>query len=112
MSRKENIVPVILSGGSGSRLWPQSRSSRPKQFVELVGEETLFAMSLTRASLLSDNSPIIVTNEEHRFLVAEELRTKSIEGAPIILEPTGRNTAPALPFQHSRQWKWMRMPFS
>ena len=95
MKSTQTLIPVILSGGSGSRLWPQSRSSRPKQFVDLIGDETLFAMSVNRSLAVSDIPSIIVTNQEHRFLVAEELRSKGVEGASIILEPSGRNTAPA-----------------
>ena len=95
-----NIVPVILCGGSGSRLWPLSRSGFPKQFLSLAGVETLFQQTLLRASKIANEtihaySPIIVTNEEHRFLAAEQLREINLK-ADFILEPVGKNTAPAL----------------
>ena len=89
------IVPVILSGGSGTRLWPLSRKLHPKQFINLVNETTLFQDTILR--LPKDVAePLIICNEEHRFLAAEQLREigKKIKG--IILEPEGRNTAPAV----------------
>jgi mannose-1-phosphate guanylyltransferase / mannose-6-phosphate isomerase len=94
------IVPVILCGGSGTRLWPLSRSGFPKQFLSLAGKETLFQQTLLRASKIGNEAikayqPIIVTNEEHRFLAAEQLREIHLE-ADFILEPVGKNTAPAL----------------
>ncbi len=91
-----SLYPVILSGGSGTRLWPQSRSNMPKQFVSLIGDNTLFGNTLKRLTSVTENSPIIVTNEEHRFLVAEELRFADITDHSILLEPTARNTAPAI----------------
>jgi len=95
-----NIVPVIFCGGSGSRLWPLSRSGFPKQFLSLAGVETLFQQTLLRASKIANEtihtySPIIVTNEEHRFLAAEQLREIKLK-ADFILEPVAKNTAPAL----------------
>ena len=69
------ICPVIISGGSGTRLWPISRASKPKQFIQLTGDESLFKKTLNRSSALKSKSlkPIIVTNEEHRFLVSQQL---------------------------------------
>lgn len=91
------IVPVILSGGSGTRLWPLSRSAYPKQFLPLVEESTLFQSTVQRLSGLADCArPLVVCNEEHRFLVAEQLRSQSISPSAIMLEPVGRNTAPAV----------------
>ena len=91
------IVPVILSGGSGSRLWPLSRELYPKQLLPLVGERTMIQDTLLRLQGLSGIAPpVIVCNQEHRFLVAEQLRRIDVEPAAILLEPEGRNTAPAV----------------
>lgn len=90
------IVPVILSGGSGTRLWPLSRQLFPKQLLPLVGEQTLLQETAGRLNGLTQASPVVVCNEEHRFLVAEQLRETGREAAIIILEPIGKNTAPAL----------------
>ena len=98
-----NIVPVILCGGSGTRLWPLSRNGFPKQFLALAGNESLFQQTLARAMKIADgttrsiksNAPVIVTNEEHRFLAVEQLRELKLE-ANFLLEPVGKNTAPAL----------------
>ena len=90
------IVPVILCGGSGTRLWPLSREQFPKQFLPLVGEFTLLQLTVKRLNnRLSDCKPIILCNEEHRFLVAEQLREIECQAEKIILEPIGRGTAPA-----------------
>lgn len=94
------MIPVILSGGSGTRLWPLSRSSYPKQFLPITEEKTLFQMTLERISNLNQalanfQNPIIVTNENHRFIVAEQLRLQKTS-AQILLEPIARNTAPAI----------------
>ncbi|MFU8897240.1 MAG: mannose-1-phosphate guanylyltransferase/mannose-6-phosphate isomerase [Gammaproteobacteria bacterium] len=91
------IVPVILSGGSGTRLWPLSRELYPKQLLPLIGDKTMLQATLLRLEGL-DNlaAPIIVCNEEHRFLVAEQLRQIGVTPAAILLEPAGRNTAPAV----------------
>lgn len=86
------IQPVILCGGSGSRLWPLSRSGFPKQFLSITGAETLFQQAATRLG----GSPYVVCNEEHRFLAHEQLREVGIENPTFLLEPEGRNTAPAL----------------
>ena len=92
-----SLIPVILSGGSGTRLWPLSRSLHPKQLIDLVGDQSLLQHTLTRLSGISTaKAPIVVCNQEHRFQVAEQLRALEIEGASLILEPVGRNTAPAI----------------
>lgn len=90
------IVPVLLAGGSGSRLWPLSREGYPKQFLKLTDEWSLLQHSVRRAlSLPGSAAPIIICNEIHRFLVAEQLRQIGVENADIVLEPEGRNTCPA-----------------
>lgn len=91
------INPVILSGGSGTRLWPLSREHYPKQLLCLIGEQTLLQQTVSRLDGM-DNvaAPLLVCNEEHRFLIAEQLRQMGMTPADIILEPVGRNTAPAL----------------
>lgn len=90
------MIPVVLAGGSGTRLWPQSRALYPKQFLSLHGEHTMLQQTLLRLQGLAPQSPIIVCNEDHRFLVAEQLRQIGIKAAAILLEPFGRNTAPAI----------------
>ncbi|GMQ79539.1 MAG: mannose-1-phosphate guanylyltransferase/mannose-6-phosphate isomerase [Anaerolineae bacterium] len=91
------INPVILSGGSGTRLWPLSREHYPKQLFCLTGEETLLQQTVSRLDGLEDVAdPLLVCNEEHRFFVAEQIRQLGKSHAGIILEPEGRNTAPAL----------------
>jgi mannose-1-phosphate guanylyltransferase / mannose-6-phosphate isomerase len=92
------VIPVILSGGSGTRLWPLSRELRPKQFLPLVGERTMLQETYLRTLALDSppQPPIVVCNEDHRFLVAEQLRALGAEPETIILEPQGRNTAPAV----------------
>jgi mannose-1-phosphate guanylyltransferase/mannose-6-phosphate isomerase len=92
----EQIVPVILSGGSGTRLWPVSRESFPKQLWPLVSERTMLAETALRAAGPGFAPPIVVCNQEHRFLIAEQLRLAGIGGARIVLEPVGRNSAPAI----------------
>jgi len=89
------IVPIILSGGSGTRLWPLSRKLHPKQFINLVNDTTLFQDTILRLPKDTAN-PLIICNEEHRFLAAEQLRQIDKESNGIILEPIGRNTAPAI----------------
>ncbi len=91
------IYPVILSGGSGTRLWPMSRRLLPKQFLPLVSERSM--LQDTRAAPRRSggrHAPIVVSNNEHRFLVAEQLREIDIAPDAQILEPVGRNTAPAV----------------
>src|SRR5688572_7602602 len=91
------LVPVILSGGAGTRLWPLSRELYPKQFLPLVGERTMIQETALRTAGLPEViAPIVVCNEAHRFLVAEQLRALGIEPTAILLEPVGRNTAPAV----------------
>jgi mannose-1-phosphate guanylyltransferase/mannose-6-phosphate isomerase len=90
------LQPVLLSGGSGTRLWPLSREAYPKQFLPLVGQDTMLQATWRRIAPLAGAAPIVVANEEHRFLVAEQLRLVGVEHAPIVLEPIGRNTAPAI----------------
>ena len=93
----KNITPVILSGGSGTRLWPLSRKSRPKQFLALASEHTMFQETLLRLDMPTiSNHPMIICSDDHRFMVAEQLRELDIDAESIILEPIGRNTAPAL----------------
>jgi mannose-1-phosphate guanylyltransferase len=89
------IVPVILSGGSGTRLWPLSRKLYPKQFLSLINETSLFQDTITRLPKDLSN-PLIICNEEHRFIVAEQLRQIESKSKGIILEPIGKNTAPAI----------------
>ena len=89
------IVPVILSGGSGTRLWPLSRKLYPKQFISLVNNTSLFQDTIIRLPDEASN-PLIICNEEHRFLVAEQLRQIKSRNRGIILEPIGKNTAPAI----------------
>jgi mannose-1-phosphate guanylyltransferase/mannose-6-phosphate isomerase len=96
-----NVTPVILCGGSGTRLWPLSRTGFPKQFLCLTGKESLFQQAALRLANLGNGdiqvaAPIIVTGEDHRFLAAEQLREIGVELGCALLEPVGRNTAPAL----------------
>lgn len=90
------MVPVILSGGSGSRLWPLSRQLFPKQFLALTGSHSLFQETLLRLRLSGTQKPLVVCNQEHRFIVQEQLQALGRGAETIILEPFGRNTAPAV----------------
>lgn len=92
------FTPVILAGGSGSRLWPLSRQRLPKQFLELDGQGagTMFQRTLARLDGLQHDQPLVVSNVDHRFVVAEQLRAAKRIGRRIILEPLARNTAPAI----------------
>jgi mannose-1-phosphate guanylyltransferase/mannose-6-phosphate isomerase len=91
------LIPLILSGGSGTRLWPVSRKNLPKQFLELAGKGTLFQQTLERTRQLPDvAAPIVVASDDHRFLAAEQLLQIGIDNATIVLEPLARNTAPAI----------------
>ncbi|MGH8283870.1 MAG: mannose-1-phosphate guanylyltransferase/mannose-6-phosphate isomerase [Gammaproteobacteria bacterium] len=93
----DNIVPVILCGGSGTRLWPLSRGQHPKQFLKLLSTHSLFQETVLRARALESVDPLmIVGNEAHRFLMLDELTELGVMDATLILEPVGRNTAPAL----------------
>ena len=98
---KISVQPVIMAGGSGTRLWPLSRSGFPKQFLVLSGTTSLFQQAVSRLQGLGDGQldvalPLIVGNEEHRFLVLDQLRELGTEPAAVLLEPMGRNTAPAV----------------
>ena len=97
----ENVLPVIMAGGSGTRLWPLSRAGFPKQFLVLSGSTTLFQQAASRLAALDGEglqlqAPLVVGNEEHRFMVLEQLREVRLEPSALLLEPAGRNTAPAL----------------
>lgn len=101
MATSISIQPVIMAGGSGTRLWPLSRAGFPKQFLCLGSDDSLFQLAVARLMGLSSadiavEAPLIVGNAEHRFLALEQLREKRVEPAAVILEPVGRNTAPAL----------------
>ncbi len=95
--RFDVLFPVILSGGSGTRLWPVSRSAMPKQFLPLVGSQTLFQQTVCRCEGLPElQPPLVVTNDDHRFIVAEQLRDLGKTDTAVLLEPVARNTAPAI----------------
>ena len=90
------IYPVVLSGGSGTRLWPMSRMLYPKQLLTLLGRESLLQQTVRRVT--DDErfaAPLLVANEEHRFIIAEQLREIALMPRALLLEPIGRNTAPA-----------------
>ena len=90
-----SITPVILSGGSGTRLWPLSRKALPKQLLKLASEHSMLQETVMRAQGEGFAAPLVICNQEHRFLIAEQLRSAGIAGGKIMLEPIGRNTAPA-----------------
>ncbi len=90
------MIPIILSGGSGTRLWPLSRKMYPKQFLSLLHDETMLQRTLKRLEQLEHAAPTVVCNDEHRFIVAEQARQIGVDDLSIILEPFGRNTAPAI----------------
>jgi len=91
------MIPVLMSGGSGSRLWPLSRKHKPKQFLKLFGNTTMFQQTLERLKGLDGlKSPMVICNHEHRFMVAEQLQQLSVDTPTILLEPCARNTAPAI----------------
>lgn len=90
------LVPVIMAGGSGTRLWPLSREGYPKQFLQLEGTGTMLQNTLARLEGLGAGRPLVISNEAHRFLVAEQLRQCNALGDNVLLEPVGRNTAPAI----------------
>lgn len=90
------LLPIIMAGGSGSRLWPLSRVKYPKQFLTVTNEQTMLQQTVTRMHGLEHRAPFIICNEEHRFLVAEQLRHINSIHSEILLEPVGRNTAPAI----------------
>src|SRR3954468_6647622 len=91
-----SVVPVILSGGSGTRLWPVSRESFPKQLWPLLTERTMLQETALRGVGPGFAAPVIVCNQEHRFLIAEQMRAAGIDDATIVLEPVARNSAPAI----------------
>ena len=90
------MIPVVMSGGSGTRLWPLSRKHKPKQFLNLFGDDSMFQQTILRLDGLDNSPPIVVCNESHRFMVAEQLLEIVIGNPSILLEPVGRNTAPAI----------------
>ena len=90
------IIPVILAGGAGTRLWPLSREAYPKQFLALAGEHSLLQQTWLRVASLADKPPIVVASEDHRFIVSEHLRQVNVTPSALLLEPIGRNTAPAV----------------
>lgn len=90
------LLPVIMAGGSGSRLWPMSRTFYPKQFLTLFGDLSMLQTTVARLNGLNHEDPLVICNEEHRFIVAEQLRQGSFSHSGILLEPVGRNTAPAI----------------
>lgn len=90
------LKPVIMAGGSGSRLWPLSRGNYPKQFLALNGKETMLQQTILRLRGLPHSPPLLICNEEHRFIAAEQCRQLQISKSTILLEPVGRNTAPAI----------------
>ncbi|MDN3700436.1 mannose-1-phosphate guanylyltransferase/mannose-6-phosphate isomerase [Vibrio artabrorum] len=91
-----SILPIIMAGGSGSRLWPMSRTQHPKQFLPLINNTSMLQDTISRLEGLTHLPVSLICNEEHRFLAAEQLRSHSFEHSGIILEPFGRNTAPAV----------------
>src|SRR3984885_14594932 len=93
----QNLIPVILSGGAGTRLWPLSREMYPKQLLALTSKQTMIQDTAKRlAGIAGAADPIVVCNDAHRFTVAEQLRALNVHPAAILLEPAGRNTAPAV----------------
>ena len=94
------ILPVVMAGGSGTRLWPLSRRNHPKQFLALDGSanntKTMLQQTILRLDGIEHTDPLVICNEEHRFMVAEQLRQANINNNGILLEPAGRNTAPAI----------------
>ena len=96
---KHVITPVILCGGSGTRLWPLSRKTYPKQFSELLGKNTIFQQSALRVAsseIASFRAPVVVTNSDFRFIVAHQLELCGVQANSIVIEPEGKNTAPAI----------------
>ncbi|MDM6756703.1 sugar phosphate nucleotidyltransferase, partial [Enterobacter hormaechei] len=90
------LIPVIMAGGTGSRLWPLSRELYPKQFIPVKGDYTMLQSTINRLDGLDCNNPIVICNEKHRFIVAEQLLQLNKLTKNIVLEPAGRNTAPAV----------------
>lgn len=96
MMNPTTIIPIIMAGGTGSRLWPLSRELYPKQYLRLMGNLSMLQMTISRLKNITSEPPIVICNEEHRFIVAEQLREIDKLENNIILEPVGRNTAPAI----------------
>ncbi len=97
--KNKPIIPIILSGGSGSRLWPLSRESFPKQYLSINSEnkKSLLQKTQARVSKLKNiKNPILICNENHRFIIAEQMREINVNPESILLEPSGKNTAPAI----------------
>ncbi len=90
------LYPIIMAGGTGSRLWPLSRELYPKQFLNVTSEQSMLQQTFTRLEGLNHKTPLLICNEEHRFIAAEQIRLGGFEHSGIILEPVGRNTAPAI----------------
>ncbi len=90
------LLPIILAGGKGSRLWPLSRELYPKQFLTIMGVRSMLQETLGRLANIEHQAPMLICNEEHRFIAAEQLRQQDVSHSGIILEPVGRNTAPAI----------------
>ena len=90
------ITPIIMAGGTGSRLWPLSRELYPKQFLTVTGEQSMLQQTVARLSNIDHTSPVLICNEEHRFIAAEQMRLAGSDHGGVILEPVGRNTAPAI----------------
>ena len=89
------IHPVILCGGTGTRLWPLSRRSMPKQFLNLTGKDSLFQQSVSRVSGLDFGAPLVITANDYRFVTAQQLTDIGIKSLAMLLEPLPKNTAPA-----------------
>lgn len=89
------IHPVVMAGGSGTRLWPLSRAAFPKQLLPLASEQSMLQETLKRVAVPGFGAPILICNQDHRFIIAEQMRAAGITGGRIVLEPVGRNTAPA-----------------
>ncbi len=90
------LLPVVMAGGSGTRLWPLSRTLYPKQFLSLNSRLTMLQETLRRLDKVEHKPALVICNESHRFIVAEQLRKESLKHSGILLEPVGRNTAPAV----------------
>jgi mannose-1-phosphate guanylyltransferase len=96
MSEQNTLLPVILAGGSGTRLWPLSRKHYAKQYLALGGDKTMLQEMVARLGKLAHLPPLLICNEDSRFLAAEQMRQMDRADASILLEPAGRNTAPAI----------------
>src|SRR5262245_16653459 len=96
METNPSIVPVLLSGGVGKRLWPLSREAYPKQLLSLLGDRTLLQETALRVADPAFRSPMVVANADHCLVIAEQLRSLGIPDATMVLEPSGRSTAPAV----------------